>query len=148
MNYLGDFVEDETIRLDFTTNDSRGGAVAPSDAFEAADLKIYKDGNAAQKTTTNGIIMTSPFDSIIGLHHVDIDTSNNTGDIGFWATGSDYKVVLTPDETVDGQTVVAVIAEFSIENRSGAALASALAAIQGTGFDTNTDSLKQIKAVL
>lgn len=116
-NYYGDYAEDATIYLGFTTNDASGGAVAPSTAFEAADLKIYKNGSATEKTSTNGITMTSPFDAITGLHDVVIDTSNDTGDAGFWTTGADYRVVLSPDETVDGQTIVHIIAEFSIENR-------------------------------
>jgi hypothetical protein len=118
-NYIGDFPEDEAnIVIPFTTNDASGGTVAPSTAFEAADIKIYKDGGATQKTSTNGLTMTSPFDSITGCHILAIDTSNDTGDAGFWVTGSDYMVVLDPsDETVDGQTVVAVLGIFSIENR-------------------------------
>jgi hypothetical protein len=115
--YYGDYAEDSTVRLGLTTNAAAGGAVAPSSAFEAADIRIYKDSSATQKTTTNGITMTSPFDSVVGLHDVVIDTSNDTGDAGFWATGSDYRVVLVPDETVDGQTVAHIIGEFSIENR-------------------------------
>jgi hypothetical protein len=117
MRYVGDYAEDATVYFQFTTSDSNGGAVAPSTAFEEADLVIYKDNGVAQKTSTNGITMTSPFDSVTGLHAVAIDTSNDTGDAGFWVTGADYMVVLNPDETVDSQTVVAVVCSFSIENR-------------------------------
>lgn len=117
MDYLGDFSEDSTVYVYFTTSDGSGGAVAPSTAFEAADVNIYKDGSATQKTSTNGLTMNSPFDSITGLHMIEIDTSNDTGDAGFWETGSDYTVVLSPDETVDSQTVVRVLAQFGIENR-------------------------------
>lgn len=124
MRYLGDFAEDAAVRIYFSTNDGSGGAVAPSTAFEAADVAIYKDNSATQKATTNGITMTSPFDSIVGLHLLEIDTSNDTGDAGFWATGSDYSVVLNPDETVDSQTVVAALAQFSIENRNDSAAAT------------------------
>lgn len=122
MNYIGDFAEDATVHLYFTTSDADGAAVAPSSAFEAADLRIYKDGSATQKATANGITMTSPFDSVTGLHGVAIDTSNDTGDAGFWTAGANYTVVLVPDETVDGQTVVRVLAQFSIENRTAAAI--------------------------
>lgn len=117
MSYLGDFAEDATVRFMFTTHAQSGAPAAPSSAFEAADLVIYKDGSATQKATTNGVTMTSPFDSTTGLHAVAIDTSNDTGDTGFWAAGSDYTVVLAPDETVDGVAVVKVIAQFSIANR-------------------------------
>ena len=118
MNYLGDFAEDSTVYLQLTTNDREGAAVAPSSAFEADDVRIYKNNGATQKATTNGITMTSPFDSVVGLHVLTIDTSNDTGDLGFWATGSDYICVLVPDETVDGKTVVSILGSFSIENRN------------------------------
>lgn len=124
MSYLGDFPEDATVRFLFTTHAAAGGAVAPSDAFEAGDLKIYKAGSATQKTSTNGITMTSPFDSVVGLHAVAIDTSNDTGDADFWVAGGEYEVVLDPDETVDGKTERAVLHSFSLE-RSGGALARA-----------------------
>lgn len=102
-----------TVRFAFTTNDGSGGAVAPLSAFEAADLSIYKDGSATQRTSSSGVTMTSPFDSIVGLHHVSIDLTDNT-DAGFYAAGSWYMVVLNPDETVDGQTVNKVLAYFEI----------------------------------
>jgi len=125
MNYLGDYLEDATdVNFALTSSDGSGGAIAPSSAFEAADLIIYKNNSATQKTTTNGVTMTSPFDTITGLHQVNIDTSNDTGDAGFWQTGNDYTVILSPDETVDSQTVVSVVAHFSIQNRSTTALAT------------------------
>lgn len=145
---LGDIVEDETVDVPFTTNDAAGGAVAPSSAFEAADVKIYKDGSATEKTTANGLAMTSPFDSITGLHQLTIDTSVDTGDSGFWEVGSDYKVVLDPDETVDGQTVVAVLAIFSIENR-GVAVAKAVwdRALTGATHNIATSAGKRLRAI-
>lgn len=118
MEYIGDYAEDATVDIFFTTSDKDGGAVAPSSALEAADIIIYKGNSATQKTATDGITMTSPFDSITGLHQVSIDTSNDTNDAGFWETGYDYTVILSPDETVDTETVVKVLAQFSIENRT------------------------------
>jgi len=118
MDYLGDFDLDATVNLFFTTHDKSGAAIAPSTALEAADLIIYKNALVAQKTSTNGITISSPFDSVVGLHLVTIDTSNDTADAGFWTAGSEYTVVLSPDETVDGETVVRVLAQFSTENRS------------------------------
>lgn len=120
MMYLGDFREDHTaIVVPFTTNDKNGGRIAPSTAFEAADFRIYKNGGATQKTTTNGLTLSSPFDSMVGVHFLIIDSSNDTGDAGFWAAGNDYQVVLYPDETVDGENVAGIPAVFSIENRGG-----------------------------
>jgi hypothetical protein len=115
--WLGDFAEDSTVYIPLTTNTGAGAAVAPSSPFEAADFIIYKNGSATQKTSTNGVTITSPFDSITGLHVLAIDTSNDTGDSGFWVAGADYMVILSPDETVDSAAVVAVVATFSIENR-------------------------------
>ena len=141
MNYLGDFAEDSTVYLQLTTNDREGNAVAPSSAFEADDVRIYKNNGAAQKATTNGITMTSPFDSVVGLHVVTIDTSVDTGDTGFWEAGSDYSVVLVPDETVDGKTVVSVLGSFSIENRYNQLVDSTYAE-PGQGAPAATASLK------
>lgn len=115
-NYLGDYKASSSVNFNFTTHAASGAAVAPSSAFEAADLIIYKGSSATQRTSASGITMTSPFDSIVGLHHVTIDLSDNT-DAGFWAAGSDYFVVLSPDETVDSLAVVKEVASFSIENR-------------------------------
>jgi len=114
--WIGDYTEDHTsIVCMFTTHASTGAPVAPSSAFEAADIKIYKNGNAAEKTTTNGVTMTSPFDSVTGLHCVTIDTSNDTGDGGFWVAGAVYTLVLSSDETVDSVAVAKVIGQFGIK---------------------------------
>lgn len=102
-----------TVRFAFTTHAATGAPVAPSSAFEAADLIIYKDGSDTQRTSANGVTMTSPFDSITGLHHVSIDLTDNT-DSGFYAAGSWYMVVLSPDETVDSLAVAKVLAYFEI----------------------------------
>lgn len=101
------------MRFSFTTHAASGAAVAPSSAFENADLRIYKDGSATQRSSSSGITMTSPFDTVTGLHHVDIDLSDNT-DAGFYAAGSFYEVHLVPDETVDSLAVVKVLAYFDI----------------------------------
>lgn len=116
MNWLGDFPEDfTTVVCMFTTHDADGAPVAPSTAFESADVDIYKNGGGTAKATTNGVTMTSPFASTTGLHAVVIDTSNDTGDAGWWVTGALYTLVLTPDETVGGFAVAKVIGQFGIE---------------------------------
>jgi hypothetical protein len=121
MNYLGDYADNLVVDILFTTHDKDGAAVAPSSAFENTDIRIYKNGSATQKTTVNGITMTSPFDALVGLHLLQIDTNNDTGDAGFWAAGNEYSVVLIPDETIDGESVIKVIGSFSIE-RAGASV--------------------------
>jgi len=113
-DHLGTYNASSTVRFMFTTHAATGAPVAPNSAFEAADLLIYKDGSATQRSSASGITVTSPFDSIVGLHSVAIDLSDNT-DASFYAAGSEYAVVLSPDETVDSLAVVKVLAHFSIE---------------------------------
>lgn len=117
MTWIGEFSEDfTTVPVYFTTHDSTGAPVAPLTAFETADFAIYKNGSATQKTSTNGLTITSPFDSLVGLHQLLIDTSNDTGDTGFWVTGATYAVILNPDtETVAGQVPLKVLATFGID---------------------------------
>ena len=118
MNYVGDFSTGATVRLHFTTHTAAGALVAPSSAFAAADFRIYKDGSATERSSTAGVTVTSPFDSVTGRHLIEIDTSNNTV-AGFYAAGSDYRVEINSAKTVDGQTQSGVvIGTFSILNRS------------------------------
>jgi len=106
------FKPGELVEIFFTTNDGSGGAVAPSTAFESADVKLYKADSATDRSSQSGWTMTSPLDSIVGFHSLEIDLTDNT-DAGFYAFGETYHAVLSPsDETVDSQTVVAVIGSF------------------------------------
>lgn len=114
--YLGDFALGQTVRGMFATGAAAGGRVDFSNALEAADVRVYKNGSATQRASEAGYTVTSGFDSLVGAHYFAIDTSDNT-DAGFFVAGADYSVVLYPDETVDSQSVAAVLAEFSIENR-------------------------------
>jgi hypothetical protein len=129
---------DTRVRLIFSTHQAAGGNVAPSSAFEAADLRIYKATpgaafSATQRSSTAGITMTSPFDSLTGVHAIDIDLTNNA-DAGFYVEGL-YAIVLSPStggspaETIDGETITGVvlgyfgigpwIKRFSFANDSG-----------------------------
>lgn len=114
--YLGDFARGQTVRFALSTSAANGGRVDFSNALEAADVRVYKNLGATQRASEAGYTVTSGFDSLVGITTVAIDTSDNT-DAGFYVAGADYTVVLYPDETVDSQSVAAVIAEFSIENR-------------------------------
>ena len=106
-----------TIRIQFTTHTfATGVVVAPSSAFVAADFRIYKDGSSSEKTSANGITVTSPWDSLVGTHLIEIDTSNSTGDVGFWTSGSAYRVVIVTAKTVDSKDPSNVcVGEFSLE---------------------------------
>lgn len=114
MRYEDARVGETAFPIYFTTHAQTGAMVAPSSAFEIADVVVYKDGSATQRTSTAGMTMTSPFDTITGLHQVLIDLTDNT-DAGFWAVGSRYTVSLQADETVDGLSVSGtIISRFRI----------------------------------
>lgn len=112
------------VRFQFSTHAAAGANVAPNSAFEAADLRIYRANDSAaysatQRSSAAGITMTSPFDSLTGVHDVDIDLADNT-DAGFYAAGYRYSVVLSPDETIDSQTITGIVlAEFEIGYAAG-----------------------------
>jgi hypothetical protein len=108
---MRDRVVDTTVRILFNTNDGDGAPVAPSSAFAASDFRIYKNGSATEKTTTDGVTVTSPFDSIVGLHLIEIDTSNDTNYSGGWELLAEYRVVLHSAKTVDGVSQSGVIVD-------------------------------------
>lgn len=114
MNYLGDYAEDATLYFDWSTNDSSGASITRT---TDGTISVYKDDNLTQSTA--GITDTEDFDSLTGIHNCKIDLSADA----FYATGHDYAVVLS-GAVIDGQAVNAVLAHFSIENRSGNAPAN------------------------
>jgi hypothetical protein len=65
------------------------------------------------------LTVTSPFDATVGLHLLEIDCSNDTGDAGFWAVGSTYEVRLSTATTVDSLSVSGYgIGEFRIQAKA------------------------------
>ena len=118
MSYKGDFALGQTVRGKFSTSAAAGSRVDFNNALEAADIRVYKNDGTTERSSTAGFTVTSGFDSMVGVHHVAIDTSDNT-DAGFYVAGADYDVVAYPDETVDSLLVSATIFSFSIENRFG-----------------------------
>jgi hypothetical protein len=107
-DYLGDFADDATVRGSFNTRDADG---APITLAGTPTLAVYKDAGTTESTA--GVTLTVDFDSRTGHHVFVIDTSSDA----FYATGSDYRVVLTAG-TVDGTSVVGVcVGSFSIQNR-------------------------------
>lgn len=69
--YLGDFVEDATVRFAFNTRAKATGA--PITLAGTPVIGVYKDGSATESTA--GITLTVDFDSRTGHHLVVIDTS-------------------------------------------------------------------------
>ena len=106
--YLGDYLED-TQYLDFKwdTNDASGASIT-----RAVDgtISVYKGNSDAQSVA--GVTDTEDFDGLTGIHHLRIDLAADA----FYEVGYDYSVVLSA-ATIDGETVNAVLATFSIENR-------------------------------
>lgn len=104
--YLGDFRRSQNVRFQWNSFNSSGASVTRS---TNGTISVYKDGGTTQ--TTTGVTDTEDFDSLTGVHDVLIATTDS-----FYVPGSDYSVVLSA-ATIDGQTVNAVLAHFSIENR-------------------------------
>lgn len=134
MKYLGDFQDTGIVRAWFSTADAAGAAVDPSGPFDLADFDVYKDGSDVQRTSTAGFTYTEAVDSNTGVHRISIDLSDDS-DAGFYSARSDFALILTPDtETVDGQVIGAIIAQWSIDNRP----AEGVIQIVATGTPTDT----------
>lgn len=112
MMYLGDYTEDSTLYFCWSTNDGAGGSITRS---TNGTIKVYKDDGTTESTA--GITDTEDFDSLTGVHNCKIDLSADA----FYAPAHDYSVVLA-GAVIDGQTVNAVLATFSIENRFAGSL--------------------------
>jgi len=110
--YLGDYKEDATLYFCWDTNDKSGASITRG---TNGTIQVYKDDGTSESTA--GITDTEDFDSLTGIHNCKIDLSADA----FYATGHDYSVVLT-GATIDGETVNAVLATFSIENRFAGSL--------------------------
>ena len=127
MMYLGNYAEDAVVDFKWSTNAADGASVTRA---TNGTISVYKANDTGQSTA--GITDTEDFDALTGIHHCRIDTSADA----FYTTGNDYAVVLSA-ATIDGKTVNAVLAHFSIQNRypspatiqSGLATASALATV-------------------
>ena len=105
MNYLGDFVEDTTVWFPWSTNDTSGGSITRA-----------VDGTVKVRRSDGTVITTGITDNedtpLTGMHECSIDLSAHAD----YATGYDY-FVYVEGATIDGQTINANIASFSIENR-------------------------------
>lgn len=111
MKYIGDFKVGQDIVIFFSTNDKDGGAVDPT--ITASDIKVYKDGDSTSEISVDADEFGENFDSLTGIHRIILDVSDHSS---FYVAGHDFVVVLT-DSTIDSETVRAVLATFSIENR-------------------------------
>jgi len=105
--YLGDYRRDALIDFKWSSYNSLGASVARS---SQGTITVFRD-NSSSASTRVGITDTNAFASIVGVHHCRISTGSTTN---FFVPGSSYQVV-TSGESIDGQFVNAVLAEFSIE---------------------------------
>ena len=112
MIYLGDFQTTMIVDFKWNTNAASGASITRA---TDGSIRIYKDNSTTERTSSSGITDSEDFDTLTGVHHCRIDLSDNT-DAGFYAAGHEYQVVLV-GAVIDGQTVNAVLAHFSIENR-------------------------------
>lgn len=116
--HYGDFPTNHTaVCMPWGSYSSASGAPSATTNFAAADILIYKDGGTTQRTSANGIVVSTSFDGQTGLQMVTIDLSDNT-DVGFYAAGHEYQVGVA-DVTIDSQTVRFWLGTFSIERAGG-----------------------------
>ena len=104
--YLGDYKEDATVYFCWDTNDKSGASVTRA---TNGTIHVYKDDGTTESVA--GTTDTEDFDSLTGVHNCKIVLTD-----AFYAAGHDYSVVLA-GAVIDGETVNAVLATFSIENR-------------------------------
>lgn len=110
MMNLGDYAAGATVELKWNAFSGLGGSITRA---TNGSIRVYKGHSDTQRSSAAGITDTEDFDSLTGLNHVQIDLSDNT-DAGFYAAGSEYQIVLQ-GAVIDGQTLNAVLAHFSIE---------------------------------
>lgn len=141
--YVGDFPADQAIYFLWDTNDANGASITRSADGTISVYKDNSDGSSFDETqVTTGITNDEDFDGLTGIHECCITTTD-----AWYEVGHDYTVVLSA-ATIDEQTVNAVLARFSIENRfmrgtNSAALASAVSTLQTavTAIKAKTDNL-------
>ena len=105
---LGDIKKGDNLFIKFTTSDSDGAAVSFTGT---PTISVYTDGTLIEITQSDdSITLTEDFDGITGLHEIRILT--NASEI--FLAQKQYSVVVSG--TVDGSSVVSVIARFSIES--------------------------------
>lgn len=113
MIYLGDYEADQPVYFAWNTNDSDGASITRATDGTISVYKDNSDGSSFDATqVTTGVTNDEDFDSLTGVHTCCITTTD-----AWYETGHDYIVVLS-GSTIDGQTVNAVLAHFSIENRA------------------------------
>ncbi len=108
MLYLGDFTAGAVVDFPWSSNAGDGASI---DRATNGTIRVYK-GNSTTDSVA-GVTDTEAFDGLIGVHHCRITTAS---DATFYAAGNDFFVVLA-GAIIDGKTVNAPLAQFSVQNR-------------------------------
>lgn len=139
MIILNDYPVGAVIDFDWPTFSVAGDSITIG---TPGTIRVYKGNSLTQRTSNNGITENIDFDGIVGVHHVRIDTNDNT-DPGFWAAGGEY-AYWRVGMVIDGKTVSYPVARFSIE-RSGGALALIKAQAAAADWDaTNRNEIRYV----
>lgn len=104
--YLGDHLPGQPVKFPWSTNAKTGGATARS---VAGSIRVYKGGSTTE--FTSGVTDTANFDAVTGLQYGTLDTTDP-----FYVAHEDYSIALI-GAIIDGETVNAILACFSILNR-------------------------------
>ena len=108
MRYLGDITPGLTVHLFFSTQTAAG---VPIVLAGSPAISVYIANTVTPSTA--GITLDVNFNSVVGLNHVAINTSN-----AFYVSGNDFNIVISAG-TVNAVSVVGrVVGAFSIGNRS------------------------------
>jgi len=107
MHYSGDFIPGQTASLVWSTNSKTGGSISRSVLGTITVRRV-----SSNTTSSVGVIDTADIAGIVGVHMCNINLSN-----AFYAPHDEYLVVIN-GMVIDGETVNAVIGQFSIMNRS------------------------------
>lgn len=111
MKDLGNRTDNSVIDFVFHSHLADG---TPETLAGSPALAVYKGNNVAE--SSQGITLTTDFDTRVGLNHVRVDTSVDA----FFEIGNDFTIVISQG-TVNGIDVSGIpVATFSIKNRAGA----------------------------
>lgn len=104
MSDLGALPVGSTAVLNFTTMVNG----VPTTLAGSPVISIYKNSTTQ---STSGVTLTVDYDSVTGLNHVVIDTSS---DGTFYATDTNFSVVITTGTVGGGSVVGSVVGSFSL----------------------------------
>lgn len=120
MIYLGDFQKNAIVNYIWETCDASGNSMNPTVSGVAI---VYQSSNTTQ--STSGITYTVGFDGLVGVHNVQVDTSNP-----FYTIANDYSVIVS-GITLDSRIINTTLMKFSLENRYDTKIYDTLNTVSG-----------------